>query len=109
MPPGTVEQAKLELSFHVYIVVEVEEDGDAVSFVRVVAAGIVADVPTMASDAERSGLDVAAGGRELVLGVGVAVDLEKVLAALRAGYDGGGRPHRFAAASGGWHSYGDYA
>ena len=89
------------------IVVELEEDGDALGAVRVEAVGVVAQVPAMASGAERSRLDVTAGG-QLVLDAGVAVDLEMVLAALRVGYDGGGRPHRCAAAGGGWHSYGNW-
>ena len=71
----------------VVVEVELEEDGYEVGASGVAAVGVIADVPAVAADAERSGLDVAAG-RD-ILGAGVAVDLQQVLPALGAGGDDG--------------------
>jgi hypothetical protein len=100
--PAMVEEAEPVLCFDALkdVVVELEKEGDVVGPVRSVSVGVVEDVPAVASDAEGSGLDVAAG-RD-VLGAGVAGDLQQVLAALRARDDGGGGPRRlFASASAG--------
>lgn len=89
--------------------VQDEEDGYAIGNVRVEAVGVVEDVPIVAANAEMPRLDAVAGG-DGVLDAGVAVDLEQVLAALRAAYDGRGGTQQSAAGDGGrgghWHIYG---
>lgn len=71
-----------------------EEDGDAVLVAVAASVWVVADMPGVASCAERTGAEgvVAAGFQ----GVGVPVDLQYVISLRRDGRDGGRRRCRHA-------------
>jgi hypothetical protein len=88
---GTVEKADAELRERGGAVggcvLENEVERDVVGRLRAVAVGEVSEVPGVAADAERAGLEVDAGGE--ALGARVAVDLEHVRADSGGGDDGG--------------------
>uniref|UniRef100_A0A0E0P9D4 Uncharacterized protein n=1 Tax=Oryza rufipogon TaxID=4529 RepID=A0A0E0P9D4_ORYRU len=96
--PGLVKHGEAEMCSHALVdgAVEAESDGYVLGPTLVEAIGVVADAPVVAADAETTRHDVVGAG-DGFLDVGVALDLEQVLAAHRAPNEGGGGPQQLAA------------